>query len=166
MIDLDIIVGQGDWQGIPEIALASDGSAIIAYSDEFLSPAPWEDPEFSTTYRASLKLTKINLEGNFLWGDSGIVVTQDTVHDYKYTILEDRDGGIHVTRLQRYLHYGDADSIVTFLNHYDSAGTPLLGEGGRRVSLSSFEAAGDLSQCDPDGIYFMYYQNTVNLHYS
>ncbi|MDP8286504.1 MAG: hypothetical protein RAP03_07485, partial [Candidatus Electryonea clarkiae] len=104
---------------------SSDISKILVYDNELYYSWTAIESRIKNIY-----VQKMNFEGQKLWGDNGVYLSEGYERNWYPQIIEDADGGIFVSWIREGLVFRGPLFVDIYLQHLDSNGSILFNEGG------------------------------------
>ncbi len=112
------ILGELPEQWQAEIVEDEEGGIIVSYQDN-----EWIPPSY---YNSKVRVQKVDSVGNFLWGQTGVRVSLETVNHSGQHLVSDGDGGCIII-------WGDWDGPVR-INRINRLGQRVWGETGIQLA--------------------------------
>ena len=118
------ILGELPEQSGAEIIEDGEGGVIVSYEDYELN---WPN------YTSRIRVQKVDSNGNFLWGTTGVKVTLDEINQGSQKIVSDSEGGAVVVWVNSLAEYK--------VNRISSDGQRMWGDSGIVAGINGWYAS-------------------------
>jgi hypothetical protein len=115
------ILGELPGQSSAQIIEDSEGGVIVSYEDRFENLPSWI---------ANIRVQKVDSNGNFLWGQTGVKVTLDGINQGSQKIVNDGEGGAVVIWVNTLAEYK--------VNRISNVGERMWGDSGIVLGINGF----------------------------
>ena len=131
------ILGELSGQSKAEITEDGEGGVIVSYEDRLENLPSWY---------ANIRVQRVDSNGNFLWGQTGVRVTLEEINQGLQQIVSDGSGGCVVT--------WKTISSVFYVNRINESGERLWSDSGKVLGISNYSGTEPKIIRAADGSYY------------
>ena len=150
------ILGEYPGQSNAQIVEDGEGGVIISYEDRLENLPSWY---------ANVRVQRVDSNGNFLWGPTGVKVTLDEINQGSQKVVNDGEGGAVVIWVNTLAEYK--------VNRINSGGQKLWGDSGIVLGINGFydpallvRTTGNKYVLSPERNTYKYLDETGNVFYT
>jgi hypothetical protein len=150
------IIGEYPGQSKAQIVEDGEGGVIVSYEDRLENLPSWT---------ANVRVQKVDSNGNFLWGPTGVKVTLDEINQGSQKIVNDGEGGAVVIWVNTLAEYK--------VNRISSEGQRMWGDSGIVLGINGYydpailvRTTGNKYVASPERNTYKYLDETGNMFYT